>query len=96
MRRRRLLLKPGVHQDLFQTGPVYWAVLEQTTYQVLALARNVLVTRGADGKTDSRTNDLLVLFERNVAAHHVVEEDTQGPRRGGHAVVLSMVDPFGW
>ena len=85
-----------MHQDLFQTGSVYWAVLEETTDQILALARNMLMTRGIDGESDSSTDDLLVLFERNVAAHHVVEEDAQGPGCGRHAVVLSMVDPLGW
>lgn len=40
------------------------------------------------------SEDLLVVFERDVPAHHVVEQDTQGPD-GGRAPVVSVVfDPL--
>lgn len=39
--------------------------------------------------------DLLILLKRDIAADHVVEEDSQRPNGGGIAVVARASDPFG-
>jgi len=39
--------------------------------------------------------DLLVLLERNVTAHHVVEEDPETPNGGRNAVISAEANPLG-
>ena len=38
---------------------------------------------------------LLVTLERNITAHHVVEQDAEGPHRGRLAVVPALLYPLG-
>lgn len=45
---------------------------------------------------DLPSGDLLVVFERNVPTHHVVQQDAQGPDGGGAAVVAVVFDPLWW
>lgn len=43
---------------------------------------------------DSRSDDLLVVLERDVAADHVVEQDSEGPDGGRDCLVLTPTDPL--
>ena len=75
-------------QDLVQLQPVVRADPQARLHQVLALHRHLLP------EVDLGVADVLVLFEGYVSAHHVVEEDAEGPdgeRVGG---VTSETDPL--
>ena len=79
-------------QDLFQGGSLSRAVLEAAQDQVLALWREA----PRRPEVDDGAHDLFVLFERDVAADHVVQQDSERPDRGGTAVVSPVTDPLGW
>ena len=83
-------IEPRVEEHLFQRGAVVGAELEQAADQILTLARNVVRPL----ETDDGADYLVVLFEGNISAHHVVEQDAQRPHRRRHPVVFAVVDPF--
>ena len=52
------------------------------------------LSRQTDAELDLRRADLFVLLEGDVAADHVVEEDTQRPHGGRRAMISVQTDPF--
>ncbi len=84
-----LLLKPGVGQEVLETRSLVGLNLKTLANQVLTL----------DGESNPEpklcTTDLLVRFEGDVAADHVVEEDAHAPDGGLFAVVATGTNPLG-
>ena len=81
-------------QDLFERGPVSRSVLEASKDEIFAAGRGPRCGPSVSDEADGGADDLVVLFEGNVPADHVVEEDAQRPDGGWTAVVPPLADPF--
>ena len=77
-------------KDLLEVDPVVGPDPETTADEVLTLVGK------AGAELELGHADLLVLLEGDVAADHVVKQDSQGPDGGGVTVVARASDPFGW
>lgn len=77
-------------EDLFQ-----WDARRRTDFQT-ALDQIAAIGGDASAKGDVGVADLFVRFERNVAAHHVVEQDAEAPNGGRGSVVAMEAYPFRW
>lgn len=80
---------PGVVQDLLQGGPVRRPHAQTPLDQLLALRGDLAP------EEESRSENLVVVFEGDVAAHHVVQEHAQRPDRRRSTVVPVEADPLG-
>ena len=76
-------------EDVFEGDSVVGPQAEAVADEVLALVGE------ASTELDLGVADLLILFEGDVAADHVVEQDAQAPDGGGVGVVTGAADPFG-
>jgi hypothetical protein len=81
-------------QDLLQRRPIGRPVLEAAQDQILALRRQPQSSGASRHEIDGGADDLVVLFEGNIAADHVVEQDAQRPNGGWPSVVPPVSDPF--
>ena len=81
--------EPGVGKDGGEGGAVPGVHPQALPHQVLALSRHPVA------EAQLRDADLVVALEGDVAAHHVEEQDAEGPDRRQLAVVTVLSDPLG-
>ncbi len=87
-------VEPRMRQDLFQARSVSWRVFEEVTDQILALSRDNLMSRTWRWEVENGADNLLILFEGDITAYHVVQQNAHWPDSSGHAHVSPVVDPF--
>ena len=83
-------LHPGMFQNVLEMGALRWLERQALADQIFHFSRQL----ASEGEV--RLEDLLVLLERNVSAHHVVQQDAQRPHSESGGVVSMVTDPFGW
>ena len=86
---RRRLVQPRVAQDVGEGDALIGLHHQALPDEVLALGRE------PHSEAQLRPADLIVRLERDVAAHHVEQEDAQRPDRGLLPVVARVPDPLG-
>lgn len=77
-------------QQVFQLNSVSGSDAQTGLDEVLALVGE------AGAELDLSGADLLVLFEGDVSADHVIEEDSKRPDGSGVAMVTAAPNPFWW
>jgi hypothetical protein len=80
--------KPGMGEDCREVDPVLGSDPQAGLHQVPALGAH----RPAEGELGAA--DLVVLFEGDVAADHVEEQDAEGPDGEGGGTVAVAADPL--
>lgn len=85
-----LFVKPGMLEDVLEGRSVARPILEATEDEVFALGWEP----SRCPEVDHGAYDLVILFERDVTAHHVVEEDAQWPHRRRPTMISPVSNPF--
>ena len=88
-RRLGRLLEPGMLQNSLQRGAFIGSVRQALADEISHAFRRL------PAPLQLSLENLVILFEGNIAADHVEEQDAQGPNGGADALVAMILDPLG-